>query len=277
MARIDISYRNILRIATPVLLSTVSFTAMGIIDTIMVGRLGVLELAAVGLGNLLTWWFLSFFFGLLGGVNAFVAQFYGADRPDRLGAVVWQGLYLALASGLLVASCWFLAPTVFSWTGAEPAMQRIATEYSQLRLLGGFGLTLLVLADNVYRGLGRTEIPMFAAWLQLALNCLFNYALIFGELGAPALGARGAALGTVAAQTLVGVALLGSLFARSSLRRRYRLASTWRFDPGLFRRLVLVSLPIGVQLMARDEAVAMPDLDTLARIYRRAALGALAL
>jgi MATE family multidrug resistance protein len=247
MKRIDISYRNILRIAAPVLLSTISYTAMGVIDTIMVGRLGVLELAAVGLGNLLTWWFLSFFYGLLGGVNAFVAQSYGADEPRAVGAAFWQGLYLALLSGVLITACWFAAPRVFVLTGASEEMRVIATDYSQIRLLGGLGLVLLVLSDNVYRGLGRTEIPMIAAWCQLLLNCGFNYVLIFGKLGAPALGARGAALGTIAAQTIVGVGLLASLFVNRGVRQRYALATTWRLDLPLLRSMVGVSLPIGIQ------------------------------
>ena len=96
---IDISYRRILALTAPVVVTQVTHTAMGVIDTMMVGRLGVVALAGVGLGAIISWWCLSFFVGLLQGVNTFVAQFFGAGRRDRVGLAFWQGLYLAAGPG----------------------------------------------------------------------------------------------------------------------------------------------------------------------------------
>jgi multidrug resistance protein, MATE family len=244
---IDISYRRILQVTAPVLVTQLSYTAMGAIDTMMVGRLGVLELGAVGLGNLLTWWFLSFFFGLLTGVSAFVAQAVGAGRGRRVGVVFWQGMVLAAASGLVMLLCWPLAPTVFAWTGAAEGMQSLAAEYSQIRLLGGLGLSLLLVADNFYRGLGRTHVPMLCAMSQLVLNCGLNYLLIYGKAGFPALGVRGAALGTIVAQSVVGVVLLATILGNRRFRADYELASAWRPDRAVLRSMALVSLPIATQ------------------------------
>ena len=106
---------------------------------------------------------------------------------------------------------------------------------------------ILMVADNFYRGLGRTDIPMWCGFVKLFINCGLNYVLIFGKLGAPALGTAGAALGTIIANTLVGALMLGIVFARSEFRNDYALLERWRFEPAVFHSLVRLSLPIGVQ------------------------------
>lgn len=244
---IDVSYRSIVRITYPVAVTQLSYTAMGLADTIMVGRLGVLELGAVGLGNLLTWWFQSFFFGTLMGVNTFVAQAYGARAGRQVGVVYWQGLYLAAAFGVVVAAVVPFADTVFAWTRASPEMQAIALDYARIRMWGALGLTLLAASDNFYRGLGRTDVPMRCAIAQVVINCGLNYVLIFGHFGFPAMGVRGAALGTVIAQGLVGVFLLVSILTSSWLRRDFEVHRGYRPRLAVLRAMLVVSLPIGVQ------------------------------
>lgn len=247
-SRIDLSYPAVLRLVTPVLLTQYSFAAMGVIDTMMVGRLGVLELGAVGFGNLLTWWFLSFFHGNLQGVNTFVAQAYGAGDDRRVGVYLWQGVYLAVASAVVIGLVVPLVSTVFAWTGASAEMIAVAGDYARIRLLGALGLTLLVVAEGFYRGVGRTDIPMWCVIAQLALNCGLNYLLIFGKLGLPALGVSGAALGTVVSQMVIASTLLGGALLNRRWRNRFSLASAWRPSLPALRTMVAVSLPIGIQV-----------------------------
>jgi MATE family multidrug resistance protein len=208
----------------------------------------VLELGAVGLGNLLSFWFLSFFFGLLTGVNAFVAQAYGAGDGRRVGVVFWHGLYLGLGSGALIAAAVPFVPRVFGWTGAEPHLVGVAVSYAVIRLAGAIGMTLLMAVDNFYRGLGRTDVPMFCALGQLVLNCGLNYLLIFGHFGFPAMGVAGAALGTVIAQLAVGCVLLASVLSSRGFRRDFHLLETWRLSPLVLRSMLLISVPIAIQI-----------------------------
>jgi len=247
VSRIDISYRRIARVTTPVLLGQLSYTAMGVTDTIMVGRLGVTALAGVGLGNIVAWWILSLFWGMLAGVNTQVAQAVGADDPAAAGRSLWQGLYLGAVCALLMLSLWPLAPALFALTGVPSEVQAIATSYMRIRLLGGVGLMALMVADNFYRGLGRTEIPMWFGFAKLAVNCGFNYLFIFGAFGFPELGTDGAAVGTVIANLTIGAAMLAVLFLKSEFRDGYELARRRGLDRRAFRDLLALSLPIGVQ------------------------------
>ncbi len=247
MSRPDTSYRHIVAISTPVMLGQLSYTAMGIIDTIMVGRLGLVALAGVGLGSILFWWFLSLFWGMLAGVNTLVAQAEGAGDRRSAGVAFWQGIYLGLGLSLLVLVLWPLAPQLLVWTGASPTVQSTATAYMRIRLLGAFGLMLLMACDNFYRGIGRTDVPMWFGFLKLGLNCGGNYLFIFGRLGFPELGAVGAAVGTAIANTVIGLLMLLTLFWRSEFRDTYELLPRTGFHRRVFRGLVVMSLPIGIQ------------------------------
>ena len=247
MSRPDTSYRSVLRLSTPVMLSQLSYTAMGIIDTIMVGRVGVVALASVGLGSILFWWLLSLFWGMLAGVNTLVSQAEGANDRKAAGVAFWQGIYLGLLLSVLVFVLWPLAPQLMAWTGASPEVQENAASYMRIRLLGAFGLMLLLACDNFYRGIGRTDVPMWFGFVKVFLNCGANYIFIFGQLGAPELGAVGAAVGTAIANTVLGVAMFVTLFVRAEFRDVYGLLPRAKLHRRVFRTLFVLSLPIGIQ------------------------------
>ena len=245
--KIDISYRRILALTGPVVITQMTHTAMGVIDTMMVGRLGVVALAGVGLGAIIAWWCLSFFVGLLQGVNTFVAQFFGAGRPDRVGVSFWQGLYAAVAAGAALLALSPLSAWVFSLTQASPEAQAIASDYTQVRMAAAIGLMIFLVAENYYRGLGRTEIPMWAGLVQLVLNCGLNYLFIFGAYGFPELGPAGAAVGTVIAQFVVAVGLLAGVLL-TSMGRNYGASRPRPFESALMKKMLRVSVPIGIQV-----------------------------
>jgi multidrug resistance protein, MATE family len=269
MARVDISYRRLFQIAGPVLVTNFSYTMMGVIDTVMVGRLGIAALAAVGLANMIAFSVLSFFWGLMSGINTLTAQAYGARDRDAVGRVFFQGLYLGLASGVVILATMPLVKAILGWVDPSPEVARMAADYLDVRLFGGLTVVLLWVSDNFYRGLGRTTVMMWCGMVQLVLNCGFNWMFIFGKLGAPAMGPAGAALGTVLAQLVIALFLLGSILvfggvrrellpslAYGSARRRAtddplaavaRGDEVWRFRPALFGRMLRLSVPIGIQ------------------------------
>jgi MATE family multidrug resistance protein len=247
MAKIDISYRHICRIAGPVVVTNFSYTMMGAIDTIMVGHLGVAALAGVGLGNMISFSLLSFFWGATSGIDAMTAQAYGARDREGVARVFSHGMYLAAVCGALVLLAMPLVKILLGWVDASPEVERVALAFMSVRLFGGITACVLWVCDNFYRGLGRTTIMMWCAMAQLVLNCSFNWVLIHGRYGLPVMGAAGAALGTVLAQLVIAVILLGSILVFGRVRHEFRMHDHWRFQPALFRRMVRLSTPIGIQ------------------------------
>jgi MATE family multidrug resistance protein len=239
-------YREVWHVAYPAVLTMISQTVMSFTDAVMVGRLGAVELAGVGLAGTLVWGLYSFFNGLVTGVNTFVAQDYGARRFDHIGPVTWQGIYFALFSGIILFGLSYWSAGLFDLLGPADEVRTVGSAYLQIRMRGGVFLVLWMCISAFLRGLGDTRTPLKITVVANAVNIFANYVLIFGKLGFPRLGIKGAAIGTVFAVG-VGAVLFIAVFLSRRSDERYRTRSAWRPDTRLMLRLVKIGGPIGLQ------------------------------
>jgi multidrug resistance protein, MATE family len=238
--------RQVFDLAYPVVLTQLATTAMGVVDSAMVGRLGATPLAAVGFGNIWMWTFFSLFYGTANGVQTFVSQADGAGEQRRCGAWAWQGAYAlvpvtALAVGLL-ALC---LPLVIPWLGTSSALQEDATRYLMARLPGEVGLAITMVLVSFFRGFGDTRTPLYVSLAANAVNAVLDYGLIFGELGLPAWGVSGAGAATAIGHWF-SAAALWLCFRRRQVNARYATDFVAP-DAGMLRRFVRTSAPIGGQ------------------------------
>jgi multidrug resistance protein, MATE family len=233
-------------LAYPVVLQTIAETAMQVIDSAMVGRLGATELGAAGLAGIWIWTLFVPFTGTATGVQVFVSRHHGAQESERCGPWVWQALAIvvpAIALWLLLVAA--LVPHLFAWIAPSPAMQDAAVAYSYARLPGGLSVTINMTLTSFFRGLGDTRTPLRAALVAVAVNVLVAYALIFGELGAPQLGVAGAGL-AVSAGSFTMCGLLFVSFLSRATRERYHTRPR-RADRATIARYLRTSAPIGGQ------------------------------
>jgi MATE family multidrug resistance protein len=177
-----------------------SFTLKGFIDMAMVGRLGTDALGAVGFASIATWFALCFPWGILRGQRPLVAQYIGARQPELAFSFGAHAFYLAFLSGLLLIVFGDHLVAVFGHFASDTALTSeaiaIGEDYYRVRLWWLMPTLLTFAIAEYLRSTGRTRMPMAVDLLAHPLNLLFNYALIFGHFGLPAMGARGAALGT---------------------------------------------------------------------------------
>jgi MATE family multidrug resistance protein len=238
--------REVVHLAYPVVLTQLSTTAMGVVDSAMVGRLGATELAAVGFGAIWMWTIFSLFFGTASGVQTFVSQYEGAGRPQLCGAWTWQGLHAVVpataAAALLLA---IVLEPALALAGPSVELQDAAGAYVMARLPGEVGLAGWMVIASFFRGIGDTRTPLYVTLGANAVNLVLDYGLIFGRLGLPEWGVAGAGAATSAAN-LMGAAALLALFRRRRLARRYATAPV---SPGLdsIRRFLRTGAPIGGQ------------------------------
>jgi len=244
--QIEASYRGILTLAAPLVLSTTGFMLMHLLDAIFLAKHSKEAIAASVPAGMAGFTLVSFFSGVTGYVGTFVAQYMGARRPERIGAAVWQALYLSLAAAVITAALGFLADPLFRLVGHEPGLQAIEVRYFQIMCWTALLPFLSVVLSAFYVGRGDNTTVMVVQLCGLAINGVLSYAFIFGRFGLPSYGAPGAAWATAIAQGFV-VIPLAILFLRPVFRRTYRTWSARAFDGPLLKRLIRFGLPDGTR------------------------------
>ncbi len=238
--------REVGLLAYPVILTQLSATVMGIVDSAMVGRLGATELAAVGFAGVWSWTIFCFFFGTASGIQTFVAQADGAGRQRECGSWAWQGLYVIAPTTLLcTVVVWIAAPTLLAWLGPSEELQEAAVHYLRPRLLGISGIGIAFVWISFFRGIGNTRTPLYAAITANLVNAVLDYGLIFGKLGLPAWEVAGAGAATAVGEWIYAV-FLAIAFHRSALAKRFATQFA-RPRPSQIRRFVRTGVPIGGQ------------------------------
>jgi MATE family multidrug resistance protein len=241
--------RALTALAVPVVLSEVGWMAQGLVDTIMVGRLGPAAIGAVALGNAVFYTPSLFGFGLLLGLDTLVSQSYG--RKDYDGCHRWlaQGIYLAMAVAPVVMLAIWLASFGYARFGIAPAVAGPAAGY--LRILNWSSLPLLIYgASRRYlQGVGQVRVVTVTFVGANLLNWFGNWVLIYGKWGAPRMGVDGSALSTVVARIFMALALIGFAW-RYERKRGHPLFLHWA-GPSLekIRQLVRLGAPAAGQIV----------------------------
>ena len=212
--------KKAVKIAWPAVLESFFVSLAGMIDTMMVATMGSYAVAAVGLTTQPKFIGLAVFFAINVAVSAIVARRKGEERQEGANEALLTALLLTLVLCVLV--------TVLSVAAAQPLMRlagsnadthRAAVDYFRI-IMGGTVFSVISLVINAaQRGSGNTRVAMYTNVTSSIVNILFNYLLIGGNLGFPALGVRGAALATVLGTVVAMVMSIASLFQKNSYVR----------------------------------------------------------
>ncbi len=240
------SFSEIFRIAIPLVLSSGSLSLMIFVDRMYLAWHSMDALAAALPAAALHWAVVSIAFGTGTYVNAFIAQYEGAGRKDRVAASLWQGVYLALVSGGLLLIFVPLAGPIFSLVGHDPAVRDMEAAYFSILCAGGTATVLAAVVSCFYSGRGHTMVVLYVNVSVLLMNVVLDYCLIFGPGPFPAWGIRGAAIATIFAN-VAAVTIYITLMTRPNVLREYPLWIMRRFDRELFGRLIRYGLPNGLQ------------------------------
>lgn len=232
--------RDALGVAWPSVLESFFVCLAGMVDTIMVGSLGSFAIAAVGLTTQAKFLGLAIFLSLNVAVSALVARRKGADDQESANRIVRMALLVTLGLTLVISTIFvtFASPIV-RMVGSQADTHQYAVEYLQI-IMGGMGFsTVSLMLNAAQRGAGNTRIAMLTNVISNTVNVIFNYLLIGGNFGFPALGVRGAALATV-----IGTVCACCLSIASVLRRdgfiNLRAVKGWIADRTSVRSLLNV-------------------------------------
>jgi MATE family multidrug resistance protein len=251
--------REVWSIAWPVVLTMMSYTTMQFVDALMVARVDAISVAAQGNGSVWSFTVISFLFGIVTMVNAFVSQNIGAGKQEEAARYAWAGIWLSVFAWIaLLIPFGFLLPTIFRMMHpGEPRLVELETAYAQILLFGGVVTVITKAIAQFFFGIQRPRVIAAAAIIGNLVNLVGNFILIFGEAGLPAWGLPGIpgtpALGVAGAAiaTLIGTAVEGAIplaiFLSRCSQERYRSRSVWRFDSARTLEIIRLGWPNALQ------------------------------
>lgn len=232
-------------LALPVVIDQVGTMSMGVVDTVMVGRLGEQALSAVGMSIAIYYFYMVFSFGVIAAVTPTVAQAYGRGDPHDIQRSTGQAFWIAIV-------LWIVGTVVMEFIGPilqllkQPAdVIPLAEEYSKALRLGMLPSLLYTVLRSYTTGLGRTRVSMIIALIASAANVGVVYTLVYGALGIPPLGVKGAGYATAFAQLLMMVLMVLAIRSDRELRDYKITAGVWPIDFSRVGQLIRLGVPIG--------------------------------
>ncbi|MFO7177158.1 MAG: MATE family efflux transporter [Pseudomonadota bacterium] len=252
--------RVISRLSGPVVLTQLGMMMIGVVDTLMVSRLGVTELAGSALGNMWQWMWMSGALDIVMGIDPLISQAHGRGDGPGTALALQRGLVLAVLVSLPVCVLLALTRPGLVLLGQEVEIAERAARYNLLKLPTVPGSLIYAALRQYLQGRTLMAPATWVMWLGNAVNAVLNWGLIFGNLGMPALGLEGAAIASSITSVLLVIGLVAWI-------RLFRLsAGAWRpWDResssarGLLQ-VVRLGLPVGAQIALEGWAFAISTL-----------------
>lgn len=200
--------RELFDLAWPIAAGMLGETALGLVDTKLVGGLGPAALGGVGMGTVLLYLGYSMVFGLMRGVKVRSAHAVGAGRGGDAIRYAHVGIIFGAATGVILFLVTRDLTSLLIWLRVDPAMIPHARDYLAARATGAVGTCAVAALIQYRQGMGDARTPMVVGLVGNLVNAGLAYSLIYGRFGLPALGARGAGYGTALTEMLELAALL---------------------------------------------------------------------
>lgn len=239
-------WKAILALAWPLIIANSFWNLQLTVDRIFLGSYSTEALGAAMAVMGVFWVPMALLQQTASYLTTFVAQYYGAREHDKIGACVWQSLYVSVIGGAAFMLLNLASPWFFAMVDHTPAIQALEVDYFNALAWSALPTAVTAAISGFFIGLGRSRTVIGINLVGLALNVVLDYVMIFGHFGCPAMGVAGAGYATALAA--YGSALYGCylLFTEHN-ERLYRVRRDWRLDGILIRQFLKFGIPSGLQ------------------------------
>ncbi len=194
-------YKSLLVITLPIVLQSLITSSLNMLDTMMIGKVGETELAAVGIANQYYFLFTLFILGIAGGCGVLIAQLWGKNDKKNIKKILSKSLIVSLLISLMFSVIGRIMPEKIMGLFSEDSyVITIGSQYMKIVVISYIFTAISFVFSSALRSIENTKLPMYASLLGLVINGVLNYSLIFGHFGMPELGTTGAAIATLIAR-----------------------------------------------------------------------------
>lgn len=196
-------YKTFFKLAIPVVLQYFLASSLNLIDNILVGQLGEVELAAVGLANQVYFLLMLFLLGISGGASIFASQFWGKNDVKNIRRVLGFSVLISASTALVFfVICAFNAESILRIFSNDPKVIKLGAQFLAITSITYVMTAITSCYAAVLRSTGEVKLPMRVNVIAILVNTFLNYILIFGIFGFPRLEVAGSAIATVIARTV---------------------------------------------------------------------------
>ena len=234
----------LLKIAVPLIITTSSSSLMNFVDRMFLSWYSADTLAACLPAGMLSFAVISFFMGMCGYTNVFVANYYGKKKFANISVALWQGVLLGFLSWVIIAAFVPVGNFLIQSSNHDPSVKILEKQYYTIL---GFSGGLVVINNALagfFTGRGKTMITMVVNIIGNIINILCAYAFIFGNWGFEEMGIRGAAWGTVVGNAVITLIFFAVILS-PAVNRKFRITRLFGFNKKAALRLVKYGLPNG--------------------------------
>ncbi|OXS62188.1 MATE family multidrug resistance protein [Bacillus sp. V-88] len=236
-------------ILIPILVTQLGMFAMNFFDTIMSGKYSPIDLAGVAIGSSLWVPVFTGLSGILLAVTPIVAQLNGRGNKKEVPHTVLQGVYAAIALSLIVMVTGGLALNpILNGMNIEPEVRMVAKEYLIALSFGMIPLFIYNVLRSFIDALGMTRVTMFITLMSLPINVVFNYLLIFGKLGLPALGGVGAGVASAITYWLITLIAFWVVHTKGPFSQYTIFRTIHKPDLAKWKEIFVIGVPIGLSI-----------------------------
>lgn len=243
--------RALMGLAGPLIVNNLSVAGIHFADAVMAGRLGAETLAAVAVGGSI--WFFSFtvLLGTLMAISPIAARHYGAGNPEVIGRYTRQGIYIAIIGAIAVIMIFyqFLGPAL-DMIGIDAQFRGMTNDYVRAIVLGAPGIFVFLALRFTTEGIGETRPIMYASVASLFINVFLNWVLMYGNLGAPALGAAGCGIASAITMWMMMIGLAIYMWRSPIYEKLQIFARVGHLRPTALKEILLLGVPIAVTITA---------------------------
>ncbi len=247
--QVDTTYRQILKIALPIGLALFVPQLNLIINNIFFGHFSEEALATASITGVYYFIFGGIGFGLNNGLQALISRRAGENRPGEIGKVFHQGIYIAIGFAVVgIILTWFVAPLIFRSIIHSESIYRDAIDFLHIRIFGLPFLYIYQMRNALLVGINRSKLLIAGTAAEAVANVFFDYVLIFGKLGFPAMGFNGAAVASVIAE-FIGMFVIYLVINAKGIGKQLSLFRNLGFDKENCIKILQLSGPLIFQMI----------------------------
>ncbi len=245
--QVEVSYRQIFRIALPISLALLVPQFNFIVNNIFLGHLNEQALATASITGVYYLIFAGIGYGLNNGLQILISRRAGENRPQEIGKIFNQGILMAMliaAAGIVIS--YTLAPAILRYSIHDPQTYSMAVEFLRIRIWGLPFLYIYQMRNALLVGTNQSKYLVAGTLAEAVSNVFFDYTLIFGNLGFPRMGFNGAAVASIISEFL-GMFIIFLVISAKGITRQFSLFQNVKWDKSNARLIAQISGPLVFQ------------------------------